>query len=269
MADLRPRGVGGAGVGVTMNRKYWLDTATKEIRFGPDRRRVRQELEDHILDRMEAAEAKGLSGYEAEQAAVAAMGDPEPVARELGRLHQPWLGYLWRLSQVLLVVLALCIAANWTYFQNLWNSGPDWAPPEPPPDSPYVWQDLSLGEIGGYHFTAPLLFWEQHWDSDTWDGTLILQGASWRFWEKWNPTSILEVRDNRGISYYNQTRAGVRGGAAEGIPQFYYHQVQSSYTSVTTEIRFDDMPDPEDLQWLEITIGDETLTISLEGGGAA
>ena len=252
-----------------MNRKYWLDTATKEIRFGPDRRRVRQELEDHILDRMEAAEAKGLSGYEAEEAAVAAMGDPEPVARELGALHRPWTGYLWRLSQVLLVVLTLCVAANWTYFRNLWNSGSDWAPPEPPQDSPYVWQDLSLGEAGGYHFTVPLLFWEQ-WDDGTWSGTVVLRGSNWRFWEKWNTASILEVRDNRGISYCNRTRAGISGGAAEGIPQFYYYsQVQSSYTSVTTEIRFDYMPDPADLQWLELTVGDETLTISLEGGGAA
>ena len=176
------------------------------------------------------------------------------------------LGYLWRLSQVLPVVLALCIAATWSDFLDS-RIGPDWAPPEPPQDSPYVWQDLSLGETGGYHFTVPLLFWEQ-WDDGTWGGTLILQGASWQFWEKWNAYgSILEVRDNRGISYYNRTRAG--GGTAEGIPQFYYNQVQDSYTSVTVEIRFDYMPDPEDLQWLEITIGDETLTISLEGGGAA
>lgn len=251
---------------MTMNRNYWLDTATREIRFGPDRRRVRQELEDHILDRMEVVQSRGLSAYEAEKVAVESMGDPEPLARELGALHRPWMGYLWRLSQVLLVVLVLCVAANWTYFRDLWNNGPDWAPPEPPPNSTYVWQDLSLGELGGYQFTAPLLFWEQ-WDDGTWGGTLILQGASWQFWEKWNPYgSILEVRDNRGISYYNGNRVG---SIAEGIPQFHCNQVQSSYTSVTAEIWLDYMPDPEDLRWLEITIGDETLTISLEGGGAA
>ena len=252
---------------MTMNRNYWLDAATREIRFGPDRRRVRQELEDHILDRIEAAKDRGLSDHEAEEAAVEAMGDPGPVARELGRLHRPWLGYLWRASQVLLVVLALCIAANWTYFRNFWNSGPDWAPPEPPPDSPYVWRDLSLGEAGGYRFTAPLVFWQQ-WDDGTWSGDVILQGESLRFWEKWNPNeSILEVRDSRGISYYNRTRAG--GISAEGIPQFYYNPAQSSYTSVTTEIWLDYVPDPQEIQWLELTIGDETLTISLEGGGAA
>ena len=97
---------------------------------------------------------------------------------------------------------------------------------------------------------------------------MILQGTSWRFWERWNPYgSILEVRDSRGLSYYNRTRAG--GGTAEGILQFYYNPVQDSYTSATVEIRFDNMPSPEDLRWLELTIGDEILTVSLEGGGAA
>lgn len=248
-----------------MNRKYWLDTATKEIRFGPDRRRVRQELEDHILDRMEAAEAKGLSGYEAEKAAVEAMGDPEPVARELGRLHRPWLGYLWRLSQVLLVVLTLCIAANFKDFQDS-RIGPDWAPPEPPQDSPYVWHNLSLGEAGGYHFTVPLLFWEQ-WDDGTWAGTVILQGSSWRFWERWDAGSILAARDDRGIAY---TCRNYSWEATGETPRFYYNNaVQFSYTSSTAELRFSGIPDPGEIQWLELTIGDETVTISLEGGGTA
>ena len=250
---------------MSMNKSDWLDTATREIRFGPDRRRVRQELEDHILDRAEAAKAKGLSADQAEQAAVEAMGDPEPVARELGRLHRPWLGYLWRASQVLLVVLALCIAMNWSDFQDS-RIGPDWAPPVPPQDSPYVWQDLSLGEAGGYRFTAPLIFWQQ-WEDGTWSGTLTLRGSSWRFWERWNPEgAILAVRDNRGISY---SCRNTTGQIEEGTPRFYYNPVQFSYTSVTAELWFDCMPDPEDLQWLELTIGDETLTISLEGGEAA
>ncbi len=247
-----------------MNKGYWLDTATKEIRFGPDRRRVRQELEDHILDRMEAAEARGLSGYEAEKAAVEAMGDPEPVARELGRLHQPWMGYLWRLSQVLLVVLALCIAATWSDFQDS-RIGPDWAPPEPPQDSPYVWQDLSLGETGGYRFTVPLMFWEQ-WDDGTWAGTVILRGSSWRFWERWDAGSILAARDDRGISYTCRNHSWESTGET---PRFYYNAVQFSYTSSTAELRFSGIPDPGEIQWLELTIGDETVTISLEGGGTA
>lgn len=79
-----------------MNKKDWLDAATKKIYFRPDRKAVRRELEAHFEDLREA------SGLEAE-AAAAAMGDPEAIAEELGRLHRPWLGYLWRLSQLMLL----------------------------------------------------------------------------------------------------------------------------------------------------------------------
>ena len=72
-----------------MNEKSWLDTATAKIRFRPDRRAVRRELEAHLED---LREHTGLT----EQAALEAMGDPGRIAEELGRIHRPWLGYLWR-----------------------------------------------------------------------------------------------------------------------------------------------------------------------------
>ena len=79
-----------------MTERDWLDKATAKIFFRPDRKAVRRELEAHLEDLREA------SGLE-ESAALEAMGDPEAVAEELGRLHRPWLGYLWRLSQIALI----------------------------------------------------------------------------------------------------------------------------------------------------------------------
>lgn len=78
-----------------MNEKDWLDTATRKIRFRPDRKAVRRELEAHLEDLRDA------SGLE-EEAALRAMGDPGEIAEELGRVHKPWLGYLWRVSQLAL-----------------------------------------------------------------------------------------------------------------------------------------------------------------------
>ena len=83
-----------------MNEKDWLDTATAKIRFRPDREAVRRELEAHMEDLREA------SGLETE-AALRAMGDPAEIAEELGRLHRPWLGYLWRISQLALAGAAV------------------------------------------------------------------------------------------------------------------------------------------------------------------
>ena len=83
-----------------MNEKDWLDAATAKIRFSPDRKAVRRELEAHLEDLREA------SGLE-EDAALKAMGDPAGIAEELGRLHRPWWGYLWRTSQVILLLTAV------------------------------------------------------------------------------------------------------------------------------------------------------------------
>ena len=83
-----------------LERYKWLDKATAKIRFGPDRKAVRRELEAHLEDLREA------SGLE-EEAALEAMGDPAEIAEELGRLHKPWLGYLWRVSQAALALAAI------------------------------------------------------------------------------------------------------------------------------------------------------------------
>ena len=105
----------------------WLDTATKGIRFGPDRRAVRKELADHLEDKQAALcrAFPDIPPEEAEQRALDSMGDPAEIGRELARLHRPWLGYLWRASQML---LALCLL--WTIGAgpvNRWQGqGAEW-----------------------------------------------------------------------------------------------------------------------------------------------
>ena len=98
---------------MNMTKWKWLNMAVGKIRFAPDRNAVYRELEDHIEDHKAALLARdsALTEAEAEAQAVAAMGDPEPLAEELAKLHRPWLGYLWRLSQVLLVLAVLALAA--------------------------------------------------------------------------------------------------------------------------------------------------------------
>ena len=91
----------------------WLDTATRGIRFRPDRAAVRAELAAHLEDKQADLQRifPDLSVQEAEGRALEAMGDPEELGRELAKIHRPWLGYLWRLSQVLCALMVL--AALW------------------------------------------------------------------------------------------------------------------------------------------------------------
>ena len=89
----------------------WLDAATNRIRFKPDRAAVRAELDAHLEDKIQDLRRifPNLSAWEATQQALAGMGDPEEIGRELAKLHKPWLGYLWRLSQVVLALALICL----------------------------------------------------------------------------------------------------------------------------------------------------------------
>ena len=96
-----------------LNRmQQWLDTAVGGIRFRPDRKAVREELQAHLEDK--AADLRrifpDMTGEEAAERAVEEMGDAAEIGTELARLHKPWLGYLWTASRVLLG-LALALAA--------------------------------------------------------------------------------------------------------------------------------------------------------------
>lgn len=96
----------------TYSRIWWMDEATRGIRFGPDREAVRQELNEHLEDKIADLRRfyPDMTEKEAEQRALAQMGDAGEIGKELARIHTPWLGYLWRFSQVLLAAAVLVVA---------------------------------------------------------------------------------------------------------------------------------------------------------------
>ena len=93
----------------TAPAETWLDTAVKKIRFKPDRREVRAELSAHLEDKALDFQRifPDMTREEAWERAVSDMGDPMEVGKELAKVHKPWLGYLWRASQVLLALTIL------------------------------------------------------------------------------------------------------------------------------------------------------------------
>ena len=211
-----------------MNANYWLDTATGKIRFAPDRKAVRQELQDHLEDRMEAGKARGLSAYEAEQAATAAMGDPAALAEELARVHSPWWGRLWRLSQ-----WALAIAILVTIFSavpRLWEDIRYDMQDPPFPLSveegsytrefytdytkeitvPEVWDISGAVDLGHYRFTVSGA-WVEEWTVSGEDPypvrqlVITLRASTWRFWEPLNDSQFMildhMLSDSDGSTY--------------------------------------------------------------------
>lgn len=94
----------------------WLTTAVAGVRFKPDRAAVERELRGHIEDKMADLRRlyPDLSQEEAEELALDRMGDPEAIGKELARVHRPWLGYLWRISQWAAVLSAVLAVLLWT-----------------------------------------------------------------------------------------------------------------------------------------------------------
>ena len=228
-----------------MNANYWLDTATGKIRFPPDRKAVRRELQDHLEDRMEAGRAKGLSAYEAECAATAAMGDPDALAEALAKVHAPWWGRLWRLSQWALVIAVLVTV--FSAVPRLWEDirYDILAPPFPlsVEEGSYTWEfypdytkEVTVPEVwdidgsvylGHYRFTVSGA-WVEEW---TVSGeapypvrqlVITLRASTWRFWEPLYASQFMILdhmpADSDGNTYgYDMDTAP---GADESLPLF-------------------------------------------------
>lgn len=84
-----------------MNRETWIETVLNQVHFAPDRKKIRQELLEHMEDRMEE--------FEDEERVLQSMGDPTELGKELNREHKPWLGWLWLFSWIFLISM-LCLA---------------------------------------------------------------------------------------------------------------------------------------------------------------
>lgn len=102
----------------------WVNEATKLIRFDPDRRMVAQELSAHLEDKLLDIQRifPDITEEEAAQRALGQMGDAEEVGRELAKIHRPWLGYLWRTSQVFLGIVIL-VALHFVMYPQ-WRAAP-------------------------------------------------------------------------------------------------------------------------------------------------
>ncbi|MCI9156468.1 MAG: hypothetical protein HFF44_05920 [Lawsonibacter sp.] len=98
----------------TIAARKWLDIAVSGIRFAPDREAVREELLQHVEDKTADLMRifPDMEEREAQERAVAGMGDAWELKSSLAKLHKPWLGWLWTASRVLLwIVLAFALIA--------------------------------------------------------------------------------------------------------------------------------------------------------------
>lgn len=75
-----------------MDRRDYTDRVLSSLRRVTEKEReaIRSELDGHIEDHMEALRELGYDDELAEERAIAAMGEPDEVGRELNRQYTGW-----------------------------------------------------------------------------------------------------------------------------------------------------------------------------------
>ncbi len=92
--------------------EYWLRDAVKYIKFPPDRRRVQDELYEHMISRNLEFLAAGASEEEADALVCRAMGDPEEVGKALAEVHKPFWGYFLRALRIVSAIVLILLAVH-------------------------------------------------------------------------------------------------------------------------------------------------------------
>ena len=251
----------------------WLDTATAGIRFGPDRAAVRAELSAHLEDK--ALDLRrifpDMLWTQAQERAASEMGDPEEIGKELARLHKPWLGWLWRASQVLLAILLAWLfffGPHWGWIADVFDlldDGPHagstqvldthipFSCPETFSIGPYTFQvegsldfsDEISPEIGYFQVTwrawSPL-FWEEPASSEHWQAEDNL-GNFYPSLSQWFDQGVVGTQPEQMVYTQSWNRCGLG----------WTGQSQIGYV-------------PRDVQWIRLTLdtGEEPLVVVLE-----
>ena len=92
-----------------MTISEWIREATRPILLKKDRKQAAQELADHFEDHCSALTARGKSPEQAEQDALAAMGDAKETGLLLRQAYQPVLSVLWKISRIVFLAVALLL----------------------------------------------------------------------------------------------------------------------------------------------------------------
>ena len=104
-----------------MDRRQFCELVTGQLRCKWEAPAVRQELSDHIQDHQAALMAEGMGRDQAEEAAVAAMGDPEARGKALDALHSPWPWRIYHAART--AAFVLLVFAFFLGFDVLLGSG--------------------------------------------------------------------------------------------------------------------------------------------------
>ena len=90
--------------------RNFLNKVVKRVHFFPDRADIELELSAHIEDSaLFLQKEEQLDEREAQIKAIERMGNAEEIGTALNRQHNPFLGYLWYFSRIIMVMLCIVV----------------------------------------------------------------------------------------------------------------------------------------------------------------
>lgn len=211
----------------TRQSMYWLEKTLKYVPYPPDRKRVQNELYDHILQRIRLFSEEGYSDEEADRRTAEAMGDPDEVGRALAKEYRPFWG--WCLLSLRAVALILLVVFSVSFLRNLAGirSEREWNRAALESFGSEGWvEQVAESECGDYHFSLKRAQLSPQEDSGT---RLVLELRAWT----WDPLlgapmidRYLTVADSGGNCYTSTA-------SLSGAPAVRVHTEQHGLLSFT------------------------------------
>jgi hypothetical protein len=85
--------------------ELFLKELLSYVKFVYDRNDIRKEFEAHLSDKIEYYTELGYEQEEAELLSIKDMGDAKEIGTELNKQHNPVLGWLWRITNSIAILL--------------------------------------------------------------------------------------------------------------------------------------------------------------------
>ena len=85
----------------------YLDNVLDHVKYIFDHNEIKEELKNHIMDKVEYLVIEGYDLSEAESIALKEMGDAKKIGKELNKQHNPIIGYIFSGSKVVIALLLI------------------------------------------------------------------------------------------------------------------------------------------------------------------
>ena len=215
------------------------------MKFKYDHKAIRRELAEHMADLKEDLMAEGLDQEAAEYMTIAHMGDAAEIGRELDMEHHALLGWVWRISRIVVVILIILNFSNIQWFFTAFI-GNHFEKYEPQSTSAEVWRMELDREYHVYDYT--LLIEDVYFYED--NTMTIVYRTKYNPFDKiidWGVTLRADILDEDG-EYACKSGGGYKNGGYNGIGWTTKKEV---------------FPDAK---MLKLQFGDLLVTVDLETG---